>query len=159
MWIERELTQELRTAAEAFSVVVVVGPRQVGKTSLVERTFPEHDYCSLDVAAHAEMAESRPSDFLATHPTPVVLDEVQYAPAFFRHIKTTVDARRGDRGLFILTGSQNFLLMEAVADSLAGRAAPGPLRRRMGRLPRRPQRRGMARFSVAWRLPRPVGGG
>ncbi len=127
MWIPRALVDELRSAAATFPVVVLVGPRQVGKTSLVERTFPDHSYLSLDVAAHAEMAETRPADFLAEHPPPLLLDEIQYAPAFFRHIKTAVDGRRSDKGLFILTGSQNFPLMKSVADSLAGRAAILPL--------------------------------
>ncbi len=75
------------------------------------------------MAAHAEMAETRPEDFLRIHPPPVILDEIQYAPAFFRRIKTYVDEHRGENGLFILSGSQNFMLMKNVADSLAGRAA------------------------------------
>ena len=126
MWIEREITSELRQAAEAFPVVALVGPRQVGKTTLLERIFPDHVYVSLDVAANAEAAETRPQAFLDRYPPPVVLDEVQYAPSFFRHIKTYVDAHRGRNGLFILTGSQNFLLMESLAESLAGRAAVIP---------------------------------
>ncbi len=123
MWIEREIAGELLVAAQSFPVVVVVGPRQVGKTSLVERVFASHSYVSLDVAALAELAETRPADFLARHPPPLVLDEIQYAPAFFRQIKTFVDSHRGRQGLFILSGSQNFMLMAQVADSLAGRAA------------------------------------
>ncbi len=107
-------------------MVVVVGPRQVGKTSVLERTFASHTYVSLDVAAHAEMAETRPEDFLRRYPPPLVLDEIQYAPAFFRQIKTFVDQNRSQNGLFILSGSQNFMLMKSVADSLAGRAAVIP---------------------------------
>ncbi|MGB0678122.1 MAG: ATP-binding protein [Polyangiales bacterium] len=114
------------TQAKVFPVVVLVGPRQVGKTSLLERVFTEHRFVPFDVRAHAEMAETRPEDFLARYPPPLLLDEVQYAPAFFRHIKTTVDAQRDARGLFVLTGSQNFTLMASVADSLAGRAAVIP---------------------------------
>jgi predicted AAA+ superfamily ATPase len=121
MWIEREITAELRQLAASFLVVVLIGPRQVGKTSVLERTFPEYAYVSLDVAANAEMAETRPDDFLRRFPPPVVIDEIQYAPAFFRFIKTHVDAHRDSYGQFILSGSQNFMLMEAVADSLAGR--------------------------------------
>ncbi len=107
-------------------MVVLVGPRQVGKTSLLGQTFPDHAYVPLDLAGHAELAETRPDEFLRRFPPPVVLDEVQYAPRFFRHIKTTVDERRGENGLFILTGSQDFTLMESVSDSLAGRAAVIP---------------------------------
>lgn len=126
MWIEREITSELQQAAAAFPVVALVGPRQVGKTTTLERVFPDHAYVSLDVAANAETAETRPQTFLEQHPPPVVVDEVQYAPSFFRSIKTAVDARRHRRGLFILTGSQNFLLMENLAESLAGRVAVIP---------------------------------
>jgi len=123
VWIEREITPELYRIAASFPILVLIGPRQVGKTSLLEKTFPNHVYVSLDVATNAEAAETRPQDFLRQYPPPVVLDEVQYAPSFFRHIKTYVDAHKGKNGLFVMTGSQNFLLMSAVADSLAGRAA------------------------------------
>jgi uncharacterized protein len=123
MWIEREISSELSKIAQSFPVLVLIGPRQVGKTSILERTFPEYSYVSLDVGTHSESAETRPEEFLLQHPPPIVLDEIQYAPSFFRHIKTYVDAHRGEKGLFIITGSQNFMLMEAVADSLAGRAA------------------------------------
>ena len=126
MWIEREISSELGEIAASFPVVVVVGPRQVGKTSVIERTFASLDYVSLDVSANAEMAETRPEDFLRLHPPPLVLDEIQYAPAFFRQIKTYVDQHRSRNGLFILSGSQNFMLMKNVADSLAGRAAVIP---------------------------------
>ncbi|MFZ5770565.1 MAG: AAA family ATPase, partial [Thermodesulfobacteriota bacterium] len=81
MWIEREISSDLHEIASSFPVVVMVGPRQVGKTSVLERCFPSHSYVSLDVAAHAEMAETRPDDFLRLHPPPLVLDEIQYAPA------------------------------------------------------------------------------
>lgn len=114
MWIEREISSELGEIAASFPVVVVVGPRQVGKTSVIERTFASLDYVSLDVAANAEMAETRPEDFLRLHPPPLVLDEIQYAPAFFRQIKTYVDQNRSRNGLFILSGSQNFMLMKNV---------------------------------------------
>jgi predicted AAA+ superfamily ATPase len=123
MWISREITEQLRSVVATFPVTVLVGPRQVGKTSVLERSFPDYRYVSLDVAAHAEMAETRPAEFLRLHPPPVILDEIQYAPAFFRQIKTYVDEHRGTHGLFILSGSQNFMLMQNVADSLAGRAA------------------------------------
>jgi predicted AAA+ superfamily ATPase len=65
----------------------LTGPRQVGKTALLERTFPRFNYVSLDLASVAEFAETRPQEFLAQHPPPVLIDEVQYAPALFRNIK------------------------------------------------------------------------
>ena len=134
MWIERQIAGELRRLAGSFPVLVVVGPRQVGKTALLERAFgDDYAYVPLDLAGHAEMAETRPEDFLRRFPPPVVLDEIQYAPSFFRHVKTTVDARRGENGLFVLSGSQNYLLMQSVSESLAGRAAILPFTGLSGR--------------------------
>ena len=126
MWISRSISSELLKIAAEFPVIVLIGPRQVGKTSLLEHVFSDYAYVSLDVATNAEMAETRPDDFLARYPPPLVIDEVQYAPAFFRTIKARVDSEKRKNGLFILSGSQNFMLMEAVADSLAGRAAVIP---------------------------------
>lgn len=94
MWIEREISAELKNAAATFPVVALVGPRQVGKTSILERMFPDYNYVSLDVAVNAEAAETRPREFLQQHVPPVVVDEVQYAPAFFRHIKTHEEVPR-----------------------------------------------------------------
>jgi predicted AAA+ superfamily ATPase len=127
MWIERTIASELVEIAQSFPVLALVGPRQVGKTSILEKTFPDYRYVSLDVGINAEAAETRPSDFIKRNPPPVVLDEIQYAPSFFRYIKTYVDAHKGKNGLFILSGSQNFLLMEKVSESLAGRAAIIPM--------------------------------
>lgn len=126
MWIERELTKEVVAAASAFPVVALVGPRQVGKTSLLERAFPSHRFVSLDVGAQAEMAETRPSEFLARFPPPAVIDEVQYAPGLLRHLKAEVDRQRSN-GLFVLTGSQGFPLMQGLSESLAGRVAVIPM--------------------------------
>lgn len=126
MWIKRILAGELRQLTASFPVVALVGPRQVGKTSLLEHDFPEFRYVSLDTASQAEMAETRPAEFLQRFPPPVIIDEVQYAPALFRHIKAYVDAHRNTNGLFLLTGSQNYALMQEISDSLAGRAAVIP---------------------------------
>ncbi len=126
MWIEREISEELKELARTFPIVALVGPRQVGKTSILERVFPDYGYVSLDVAANAEVAETRPQEFLKQFPPPMVLDEIQYAPSFFRHMKTFVDSRKGSNGLFVITGSQNFMLMENLSESLAGRAAVVP---------------------------------
>lgn len=126
MWVAREAEELLRTTASTFPVVVLTGPRQVGKTSVVERAFPGWRTVSLDLASLAELAERQPEAFLAAYPPPLIVDEVQYAPGLFRHLKRVVEARRGETGLFVLTGSQNFALMREVADSLAGRAAVLP---------------------------------
>src|SRR5260370_21737014 len=63
-----------------------------------------------------------PQSFLSRHPSPVIIDEVQYAPRLFRHLKVVVDASRARNGQFLLTGSQKFTLMKSVSESLAGRA-------------------------------------
>src|SRR5262245_16296461 len=103
-------------------VVVLTGARQTGKTSLVKRLFGDRELVSLDLPSEAEQAERDPRGFLARHPPPIVIDEVQYAPGLFRHLKGVVDADRGRSGQFILTGSQKLTLMREVSDSLAGRA-------------------------------------
>jgi predicted AAA+ superfamily ATPase len=101
---------------------VLTGARQTGKTSTFLRLFPNHSFVSLDLPTEAEQAEKEPRSFLQRHPPPVIIDEVQYAPGLFRHLKAEVDARRELNGQFLLTGSQKFTLMENVSESLAGRA-------------------------------------
>lgn len=123
MWIDRLIEPRIAALAANRPVVVITGGRQTGKTSLARRLFPRHAYVSLDLPSAAAQAEHDPTTFLATHPPPVVIDEVQYAPGMFRHLKRAVDDRRGDPGRFVLTGSQPFTLMQGVSESLAGRAA------------------------------------
>jgi predicted AAA+ superfamily ATPase len=101
--------------------VMVTGARQTGRTSLLRRTFPGHHFVSLDLPSEAELAERAPEDFFARNPAPLIIDEVQYAPALFRHLKVRIDADRGANGQWLLTGSQRFPLMREVGDSLAGR--------------------------------------
>jgi predicted AAA+ superfamily ATPase len=122
MWIPRDLEDRLRRSARTRPVVVLTGARQTGKTSLFRRLFSGHGFVSLDLPTEAEQADHEPDLFLARHPPPVIVDEVQYAPGLFRHVKVAVDHARGRRGQFLLTGSQKFTLMKGVADSLAGRA-------------------------------------
>lgn len=110
MWIKRKYEQTLKALAAQFPAVVVTGARQVGKTALVRRVFPDYHYISLDLPAAAEQAEKSPDAFLKAQPPPLVIDEVQYAPALFRHLKATIDTDRSP-GRFILTGSQNFPLI------------------------------------------------
>ena len=122
MWISRTLEPVLLRAVQQRPVVVVTGARQAGKTSLVRRLLPRHHYVSLDLPSEAAQAERDPAQFLQRHPPPLILDEVQYAPAVFRHLKSVVDARRSENGRFVLAGSQLFPLMSGVSESLAGRA-------------------------------------
>ncbi len=109
-------------SAKTRPVVVLTGARQTGKTSTFLRLFPQHSFVSLDLPTEAEQAEKEPHAFLQRHPPPVLIDEVQYAPNLFRHLKAEVDANRALNGQFLLTGSQKFTLMKSVAESLAGRA-------------------------------------
>ncbi len=123
MWIQREITDALRTAVATRPAVVLTGARQTGKSALVRRTFPDHGYVSLDLPAAAELAERSPAAFLGQHPRPLIVDEVQYAPSLFRHLKQVIDSDRETAGQFLLTGSQPFELMQGIGDSLAGRVA------------------------------------
>jgi hypothetical protein len=123
MWIDRFIEPVLLDRARTRPAVVVTGARQTGKTSLVRRVFPAHDYVSLDLPSEAEQAETDPTGFLLRHRPPLVVDEIQYAPGLLRHLKREVDVDRGANGRYILTGSQPFELMAGVAESLAGRAA------------------------------------
>ena len=122
MWIERHIEPLLLQRAATRPVIVLTGARQTGKTSLMRHLFPEHGFVSLDLPSEAEQAEQDPAAFLARHPPPVIVDEVQYAPGLFRHLKIVVDAERTRPGAFLLTGSQPLTLMPAMMESLAGRA-------------------------------------
>ena len=120
MWIRRKYEKTLKALSEQFPSVVVTGSRQVGKTALVQKVFPDYTYVSLDIPAIAAQAENHPEAFIKNHPEPVIIDEVQYAPSIFRYLKVAID-RNKKPGRFILTGSQHFLLMQGVSESMAGR--------------------------------------
>jgi len=122
MHYPRHCAERVRHLARHFPAVVVTGARQAGKTTLLRAAFPDHHYVSLDLPTVAEQAERNPDLFLRQHPPPVLVDEVQYAPGLFRHLKAAIDARRHEMGRFILAGSQHFTLMKGVSDSLAGRS-------------------------------------
>ncbi len=111
----------MRRLARHFPAVVVTGARQTGKTTLLTRLFPDYNYVSLDLPAEAQLAEEDPQTFLIRHPAPLLVDEVQYAPKLFRHLKVEIDRNREAGGRYILTGSQKFALMREISDSLAGR--------------------------------------
>lgn len=122
MWIPRDIEPRLRHSARTRPAVVLTGARQTGKTSTLRRLFPDHAFVSLDLPTESEQAEKEPAAFLLRHPAPLIVDEVQYAPGLFRHLKAAVDANRSRHGQYLLTGSQKFTLMKGVSESLAGRA-------------------------------------
>lgn len=123
-YIKRSLETVLIRAVSQFPAVLVSGPRQSGKTTLLRRLFGDtHLYVSLESPDICELATEDPRSFLETYPPPVIFDEAQYAPELFFYIKENIDANRHQKGQFLLTGSQNLALTEKVTESLAGRVA------------------------------------
>jgi predicted AAA+ superfamily ATPase len=122
-YFSRVTSNYCKHLAATFPAVVVTGARQSGKTTLLRNTFPNHTYVTLDLPSVAEMADRDGTAFLRNYPGDLLIDEVQYAPGLFRYLKAEIDADRTRMGRFLLTGSQKFTLMQAVSDSLAGRAA------------------------------------
>ena len=119
---EREVKERIKKINNTFRVLVVTGPRQVGKTTLLESVMPENmTKISLDDEILRKDAQENPKVFLDSYPTPLFIDEVQYAPELFPYIKMKVDKDK-TRGQYWLSGSQLFDLMKNVTESLAGRA-------------------------------------
>ncbi|HKL66370.1 MAG TPA: ATP-binding protein [Bacteroidales bacterium] len=121
MWIEREYAEAIKRAVESRPVVLLTGIRQAGKSSLLQRLYPDAEYVTFDNILNAEEAAHNPTRFLDRFKGRVILDEIQYVPSLFRDLKIKIDKNRDARGKWILTGSQHFVLMKKVSESLAGR--------------------------------------
>ncbi len=121
MHINRTLEHKLGKATSQFPVILVVGPRQVGKTTILKHLSEgTRSYVTLDDPMLAALAREEPVLFLQRFNPPVLIDEIQYAPQLLPHIKILVD-KEHKPGMFWLTGSQQFQLMQGVSESLAGR--------------------------------------
>jgi predicted AAA+ superfamily ATPase len=118
---KRLATSKLVALTEHFAVVVVSGARQVGKSTLLRHQFPDWDMVVFDPVVDVGNARSDPELFLQNHPTPLILDEIQYCPEVVSCIKRRVD-REKRPGMYILTGSQQWSVIKSIGESLAGRA-------------------------------------
>ncbi len=125
-YIARHMEQKVIELSKSYSAILLTGPRQAGKTtmlrSLAEKEGRGREYVTLDDFVTREMAKNDPALFLQLHKPPVLIDEVQYAPELFTYIKIHIDEHHNP-GDFWMTGSQIFRLMQGVQESLAGRVA------------------------------------
>ncbi|HEB86917.1 MAG TPA: ATP-binding protein [Gammaproteobacteria bacterium] len=123
MWVKREISSLIEQTRSTRPALLITGARQTGKSSLLNRLFPDLPYVSLDVPLEARQASENGDFFLTSHGVPLVIDEIQYAPELFRAIKIQIDRQRNATGQFIMTGSQQFPSMKGVSESLAGRVS------------------------------------
>jgi predicted AAA+ superfamily ATPase len=122
--IRRDLEKPLIEAAKQFSAIAVVGPRQSGKTTLVQQVFKKHTYVSLEDLDRRASAKSDPRAFLHDNASEagIIIDEIQHVPELLSYMQTIID-REKKKGFFIVTGSQNLLINQAIRQTLAGRLA------------------------------------
>jgi len=120
--LKRKIIPKANYLLEKFPVISVTGPRQSGKTTLIRNYFPDYTYYNLEMPDFREWATSDPKEFLNTIGEKVILDEIQRVPDLFSYIQVFSD-ERNTTGQYILSGSQNFLLMQNISQSLAGRVA------------------------------------
>ena len=119
---QRTIEEELKQLAKSYPVVTVIGPRQSGKTTLVRHTFKDKPYANLEAVDTQELARNDPRGFLRKFPKGAILDEIQRCPNLLSYIQLIVD-ETDLKGMFILTGSHQIELHQAITQSLAGRTA------------------------------------
>ncbi|MFW2176455.1 MULTISPECIES: ATP-binding protein [unclassified Moraxella] len=122
MYIYRHLQPLINQLKQQFPALLITGARQVGKSTLLQHIAPDYQYLTFDDPLLLTQANDDPRLFFLNHPNHVILDEVQYAPNLFPLLKLEIDRQKGS-GLFLLSGSQAFELMQNVSESLAGRVA------------------------------------
>jgi len=118
--IKRTLITKIKASAKKVPIISLIGPRQSGKTTLVKIAFPDKPYVSLEEPDIREYAITDPRGFLSDYPKGAILDEIQRAPKIFSYLQAIVD-KNNIPGMFVLTGSQHFLLHESISQTLAGR--------------------------------------
>ncbi|MDE5607858.1 MAG: ATP-binding protein [Muribaculaceae bacterium] len=122
MWINRVLSSKIEQLSHKFPIITLTGPRQSGKSSLLRKVFPDYKYVSLENPDIRDFATNDPKGFISTYAEKVIIDEAQRVPQLFSYIQTHVD-EHNQPGMYMLAGSQNFHLMAAIDQSLAGRTA------------------------------------
>jgi len=120
--IKRAIAKKILEYYKQYPIISLIGPRQSGKTTLVKYIFPNKPYINLEDIENREFALSDPKGFLAQYEDGLIIDEIQRVPELMSYIQVIADKKKKN-GLYVLTGSQNFLLMESVSQSLAGRVA------------------------------------
>ena len=120
--IKREIQPELINLSREYPVVTITGPRQSGKTTLAQHSFPGYSYCNLEHPEVRNIAINDPKSLFNIYKTPMIIDEIQRVPQLLSYIQVAVDARP-IKGSFILTGSHQLALNEAISQSLSGRTA------------------------------------
>jgi len=120
--IQRDLIKQILLTAKKMPAIALTGPRQSGKTTLLKMAFPKYDYVNLEHPPSRALAISDPEQFLSQYSKGLIIDEVQRAPELFSYLQVVIDKKK-QMGRYILSGSQNFALLENISQSLAGRVA------------------------------------
>jgi len=120
--IRRHITAHLESVFSQYPVITITGPRQSGKTTLARSSFPHLPYKNLENIETRSFAKDDPVAFLKTVPDGAIIDEIQHVPELSSYLQVIVDERR-ENGIYVLTGSQQFNMLQTVSQSLAGRTA------------------------------------